>query len=69
MPGQVRLADQADEPMLGHSEPAVPDAKQQSAVPTALERLAQDNPGHRQTIVNVVCAYLRMPFALPGQDL
>jgi hypothetical protein len=28
----------------------------------ALERLAQDHPAHRQTIVNVVCAYLRMPF-------
>jgi uncharacterized protein YjbI with pentapeptide repeats len=28
----------------------------------ALERLAQDNPQQRQTIVNVVCAYLRMPF-------
>jgi len=34
----------------------------------ALERLAQDNPTHRQTIVNVICAYLRMPFspAAPG---
>ena len=30
----------------------------------ALERLAQDNPAQRQTIVNVICAYLRMPFAL-----
>jgi hypothetical protein len=29
----------------------------------ALERLAQDNPTQRQTIVNVFCAYLRMPFA------
>jgi hypothetical protein len=28
----------------------------------ALERLAQDNPEHRQTIVNLICAYLRMPF-------
>ena len=28
----------------------------------ALERLAQDTPAHRQTIVNVICAYLRMPF-------
>lgn len=27
----------------------------------ALERLAQDNIGQRQTIVNVLCAYLRMP--------
>jgi uncharacterized protein YjbI with pentapeptide repeats len=30
----------------------------------ALERLAQDNREHRQTIVNVICAYLRMPFSL-----
>jgi hypothetical protein len=30
-----------------------------------LERLAQDNPAHRQTVVNVVCAYLRMPYAPP----
>jgi uncharacterized protein YjbI with pentapeptide repeats len=28
----------------------------------ALERLAQDNPAHRQATVNVICAYLRMPF-------
>jgi hypothetical protein len=28
----------------------------------ALERLAQDNRAQRQTIVNVICAYLRMPF-------
>jgi hypothetical protein len=28
----------------------------------ALERLANDNPAHRQTIVNVICAYLRMPY-------
>jgi uncharacterized protein YjbI with pentapeptide repeats len=36
----------------------------------ALERLAQDTPAHRQTIVNVICAYLRMPFpaAPPGSD-
>jgi len=29
----------------------------------AMERLAQDNAAHRQTIVNVICAYLRMPFS------
>ena len=29
----------------------------------ALERLAQDNREHRQTIVDVICAYLRMPFS------
>jgi hypothetical protein len=27
----------------------------------ALERLAQDNPQHRQPVVDVVCSYLRMP--------
>ncbi|WP_158634432.1 pentapeptide repeat-containing protein [Amycolatopsis sp. WAC 01375] len=31
----------------------------------ALERLAQDNETQRQTIVNVFCAYLRMPYDLP----
>ncbi|MEU5995943.1 pentapeptide repeat-containing protein, partial [Spirillospora sp. NPDC047418] len=30
-----------------------------------LERLANDNPPHRQTIVNIICAYLRMPFTAP----
>lgn len=34
----------------------------------AFERLAQDNPIHRQTIVNVICAYLRMPFSPSGSD-
>ncbi|MGW4113995.1 pentapeptide repeat-containing protein [Actinosynnema sp. NPDC004786] len=33
----------------------------------ALERLAQDNPHQRQTVVNVLCAYLRMPYTLPGE--
>jgi hypothetical protein len=32
----------------------------------ALERLAQDNPDQRPTIVSVFCAYLRMPFEPPG---
>ncbi|MEU4827711.1 pentapeptide repeat-containing protein [Actinomadura sp. NPDC023710] len=27
-----------------------------------LERLANDNYTHRQTIVNIICAYLRMPY-------
>ncbi|HEU5472545.1 MAG TPA: pentapeptide repeat-containing protein [Actinophytocola sp.] len=30
----------------------------------ALERLAQGNVEHRQTIVDVLCAYLRMPYDL-----
>jgi len=32
----------------------------------ALERLAQQNPAHRQTIVHLLCAYLRMPFEPDG---
>jgi len=32
----------------------------------ALERLAQNNPTQRQTIVGVITAYLRMPFTPPG---
>ncbi|MDX8036320.1 pentapeptide repeat-containing protein [Lentzea sp. BCCO 10_0856] len=37
----------------------------------ALERLAQDHPDNRalrQTVVNVLCAYLRAPFDLPGDQ-
>jgi hypothetical protein len=34
----------------------------------ALERLAQGNPTHRQTIVDVICAYLWMPFTLPRSE-
>jgi hypothetical protein len=33
----------------------------------ALERLAQNNSDHQQTIANVLCAYLRMPYAPPGE--
>lgn len=32
----------------------------------ALERVAQNTPEQRQTVVNVLCAYLRMPFTLPS---
>ncbi len=32
----------------------------------ALERLAQENLAHRQTIVDLVCAYLRMPDTREG---
>jgi hypothetical protein len=31
----------------------------------ALERVAQDNPSQRQTIVDVICAYLRAPYTPP----
>ncbi|WBB99578.1 pentapeptide repeat-containing protein [Solwaraspora sp. WMMA2080] len=34
----------------------------------ALERLAQDNPVHRQSIVEVICAYLRMPYTPPTEE-
>jgi hypothetical protein len=33
----------------------------------ALERLAQDTPEHRQPIVEVICAYLRMPYTVPAE--
>ena len=31
----------------------------------ALERVAQDNPSQRQTVVDVICAYLRGPYTPP----
>ncbi|MEV5574204.1 pentapeptide repeat-containing protein [Spirillospora sp. NPDC052269] len=31
-----------------------------------LERLANDNPSHQQTIANIICAYLRMPYSQLG---
>jgi hypothetical protein len=34
----------------------------------ALERLAQNNPGQRQTIIDVICAYLRMPYTPPEDE-
>ncbi|QWF84282.1 hypothetical protein [Amycolatopsis sp. CA-230715] len=34
----------------------------------ALERLAQDNEGQRQTVVDVLCAYLRMPYGDHAQE-
>ncbi|MFI6507070.1 pentapeptide repeat-containing protein [Streptosporangium sp. NPDC050855] len=41
---------------LGHERAAV-----RLAGLYALERVAQDNPEHRQTVVDVICGYLRMP--------
>ncbi|MEU8382926.1 pentapeptide repeat-containing protein [Streptosporangium sp. NPDC048865] len=41
---------------LGHDKAAV-----RLAGLHALERVAQGNPEHRQTVVDVICAYLRMP--------
>ncbi|WP_327031910.1 pentapeptide repeat-containing protein [Micromonospora ureilytica] len=34
----------------------------------SLERVGQGNPEHRQTIINLVCAYLRMPYSPPTLD-
>ncbi|MEH0828427.1 MULTISPECIES: pentapeptide repeat-containing protein [unclassified Micromonospora] len=31
----------------------------------SLERLAQDNPGHRGTVMSLICSYLRMPVGEP----
>lgn len=44
--------------LLGGDQPAV-----RTGGLFALERLAQDHEGHRQTIVDVICAYLRMPVS------
>ena len=50
---------------LGHEKAAV-----RLAGLYALERLAQNNPAHRQTVIDVLCAYLRMPIGAPtsGED-
>jgi hypothetical protein len=34
----------------------------------SLERLAQNNPARRPTVVDVLCAYLRMPYTPPTPD-
>ncbi len=34
----------------------------------ALERLADNHVSHRQSIVEVICAYLRMPYEMPGEE-
>ncbi|MFI6134160.1 pentapeptide repeat-containing protein [Micromonospora sp. NPDC051141] len=35
----------------------------------ALERVAQNSPSQRQTVINVLCAYLRMPYEVPTSVL
>lgn len=47
---------------LGHDRPAV-----RLGGMYALERLAQGNPSHRQTTVDVICAYLRAPLDDPAE--
>ncbi|MER7368209.1 pentapeptide repeat-containing protein [Nonomuraea wenchangensis] len=54
----TKAADQ-----LGHDKAAV-----RLAGLYALERVAQHNPEHRQTIVDVICAYLRMPPPLTDRS-
>lgn len=34
----------------------------------ALDRLGENNPPHRQTVVDLLCAYLRMPFTPPEPE-
>jgi uncharacterized protein YjbI with pentapeptide repeats len=45
---------------LGHAEAAV-----RLGGMYGLERVGQNNPDQRQTVVNVLCAYLRTPYAPP----
>ncbi|MFG2249011.1 pentapeptide repeat-containing protein [Spirillospora sp. NPDC048823] len=50
--------------LLGHDKAAV-----RLGGLYSLERLAQDHPYYRQTVTDVVCSYLRMPFPIPrGHD-
>ncbi|MFG2021976.1 pentapeptide repeat-containing protein [Actinomadura geliboluensis] len=46
--------------LLGHDKAAV-----RLGGLYSLERLAQDHPYYRQTVTDVVCSYLRMPFQVP----
>jgi hypothetical protein len=48
---------------LGHDEAPV-----RLGALYSLVSLAQDNPPRRQTVVDVLCAYLRMPYTPPKQD-
>jgi hypothetical protein len=48
---------------LGHDEAPV-----RLGALYSLVSLAQDNPPRRQIVVDVLCAYLRMPYTPPGQD-
>ncbi|RFS80981.1 hypothetical protein D0T12_34485 [Actinomadura spongiicola] len=49
--------------LLGHDKAAV-----RLGGLYSLERLAQDHPFYRQTVTDVVCSYLRMPFQAPEMD-
>ncbi|KDN20062.1 hypothetical protein [Amycolatopsis rifamycinica] len=58
-----RITDQYSKAIdqLGHEKAAV-----RLGAIYSLERIAQDHSGHRQTVVDVFCSYLRLPFAVPG---
>jgi hypothetical protein len=53
-----RITDQYSKAIdqLGHEKAAV-----RLGAVYSLERIAQDHPGHRQTVVDVFCSYLRLP--------
>ncbi|MEV6238668.1 pentapeptide repeat-containing protein [Lentzea sp. NPDC051838] len=57
-----RITDQYSKAIeqLGHEKAAV-----RLGAIYSLERLAQEHPGHRQTVVDVFCSYLRLPFDVP----
>ena len=63
---QLRQAEQVNElytravEQLGHDEAPV-----RLGALYSLMHLAQANPDRRQTVVDVLCAYLRMPYAPP----
>lgn len=46
---------------LGHEKAAV-----RLGAVYSLERLAQEHVGHRQTVVDVLCSYLRLPYEPPA---
>lgn len=55
-----RITDQYSKAIdqLGHEKAAV-----RLGAIYSLERIAQDHPGHRQTVVDVFCSYLRLPYS------
>ncbi|NKE61333.1 hypothetical protein FXN61_33030 [Lentzea sp. PSKA42] len=58
-----RITDQYSKAIeqLGHEKAAV-----RLGAIYSLERLAQEHAGHRQTVVDVFCSYLRLPFEPPA---
>jgi hypothetical protein len=58
-----RITDQYTKAIeqLGHEKAAV-----RLGAVYSLERLAQEHARHRQTVVDVFCSYLRLPFELPA---